>query len=225
MVASASAPKPRQRVLPHRNDVSVTTPAATTGPSAERIAQLLMIAKTTFGEKGFAATTMDDIAGAAGMSKKTLYKLFDSKSDLFRAMLTNNLLRFEFAAVASSPESAIAELRRALRHIADVVLTPDEIALHRLLIAERKQSPALAAIFSDVIFNSGVDGIVGCVKRVRLRQELQDVPVKTVSDMILGAVFSNDHFRLMVDDGHRINRRALHKRIDLVIATFCEGAG
>ncbi|MCX7319883.1 MAG: TetR/AcrR family transcriptional regulator [Hyphomicrobiales bacterium] len=225
MVASPSAPKPRQRVLPHENDVSVTPSAATTGPSAERIAQLLMIAKTTFGEKGFAATTMDDIAGAAGMSKKTLYKLFDSKSDLFRAMLTNNLLRFEFAAVASSPESAIAELRRALRHIADVVLTPDEIALHRLLIAERKQSPALAAIFSDVIFNSGVDGIVGCVKRVRLRQELQDVPVKTVSDMILGAVFSNDHFRLMVDDGHRINRRALHKRIDLVIATFCEGAG
>jgi AcrR family transcriptional regulator len=225
MVASASAPKPRKRVLPHQNDVSVTTPAATTGPSAERVAQLLMIAKTTFGEKGFAATTMDDIAGAAGMSKKTLYKLFDSKSDLFRAMLTNNLLRFEFVAVASSPESAIAELRRALRHITDVVLTPDEIALHRLLIAERKQSPALAAIFSDVIFNSGVDGIVGCVKRVRLRQELQDVPVKTVSDMILGAVFSNDHFRLMVDDGHRINRRALHKRIDLVIATFCEGAG
>lgn len=225
MVASPSAPKPRQRVLPHENDVSVTPSAATTGPSAERIAQLLMIAKTTFGEKGFAATTMDDIAGAAGMSKKTLYKLFDSKSDLFRAMLTNNLLRFEFTAVASSPESAIAELRRALRHIADVVLTPDEIALHRLLIAERKQSPALAAIFSDVIFNSGVDGIVGCVKRVRLRQELQDVPVKTVSDMILGAVFSNDHFRLMVDDGHRINRRALHKRIDLVIATFCEGAG
>ena len=42
--------------------------------------------------------------------------------------------------------------------------------------------------------------------------------------MILGAVFSNDHFRLMVDDSHRINRRALHKRIDLVIATFCEGA-
>ena len=227
MVASAEARKPRKRVLPQQHDVAVTQPvisAPATGPSAERIAQLLVIAKTTFGEKGFASTTMDDIASAAGMSKKTLYKLFDSKSDLFRAMLTHNLLRFEFSAAASSPESAITELRRALRHIADVVLTPEEIALHRLLIAERKQSPALAAIFSDVIFNSGVDGIVGCVKRVRLRPELLDVPIKTVSDMILGAVFSNDHFRLMVDDSHRINRRALHKRIDLVIATFCEGA-
>jgi TetR/AcrR family transcriptional repressor of mexJK operon len=35
-------------------------------------------------------------------------------------------------------------------------------------------------------------------------------------------VFTTDHFRLRVDDGYRINRRALHKRIDVAIATFCE---
>jgi TetR/AcrR family transcriptional repressor of mexJK operon len=221
MVASAGARKPRGRVLPQQNDLRVTSPAPATDPSIERVSHLLAVAKVTFGEKGFAATTMDDIAGAAGMSKKTLYKLFDSKSDLFRAMLTKNLQRFDFSAAATSPESAIVELRRALRYIADIVFTPEEIALHRLLIAERKQSPALAAIFTDVIFNSGADGIVSCIKRVRLRPELADVPVKTVADMMLGAVFSNDHFRLMVDDSHSINRRALHKRIDLAIATFC----
>lgn len=199
----------------------VTSPEPATDPSAERIVHLLAVAKTTFGDKGFAATTMDDIAGAAGMSKKTLYKLFDSKSDLFRAMLTKNLQRFDFATDASSPESAVDELRRALRHIADIVFTPEEIALHRLLIAERKQSPALAAIFTDVIFNSGTDGIVTCVKRVQLRPELADVPAKSVADMMLGAVFSNDHFRLMVDDNYSVNRRAMNKRIDLAIATFC----
>ena len=46
--------------------------------------------------------------------------------------------------------------------------------------------------------------------------------VQTVADMMLGAVFSNDHFRLMVDDSYRTNRRALNKRIDVAIATFCE---
>jgi len=188
------------------------------------MAQLLAIAKTTFGNKGFAATTMDDIAGAAGMSKKTLYKLFDSKSDLFRAMLTGNLRRFDFSASVPGTGTAIDELRDALRHIADMVFTPDEIALHRLLIAERKQSPDLTAIFTDVIFNSSGAGIVTHVKRVRLRPELRDVPVKTVADMMLGAVFSNDHFRLMVDADYRIDRRALNKRIDLAIATFCEEA-
>lgn len=221
MVASAGARKPRGRVLPQQNDPHMTPPAAA-GPSAERIAQLLGVAKATFGDKGFAATTMDDIAGAAGMSKKTLYKLFDSKSDLFRAMLTANLQRFDFLSAPPSQASATEALRTALRQIADIVFMPEEIALHRLLIAERRQSPALAAIFSDVIFKSGADGIVTCVKRVRLRASLADLPVKTASEMMLGAVFSNDHFRLMVDDSYRVNRRALHKRIDVAIATFCE---
>ncbi|MET0720101.1 MAG: helix-turn-helix domain-containing protein, partial [Tardiphaga sp.] len=53
----------------------------------ERTTNLLLAAEATFSRKGFAATTMDDIAGAAGMSKKTLYKLYDSKTELFRAML------------------------------------------------------------------------------------------------------------------------------------------
>lgn len=222
MVASDGAGKPRGRVLPQQNDLRVTMPDPATDPTDERVAHLLAIAKTTFGEKGFAATTMDDIAGAAGMSKKTLYKLFDSKSDLFRAMLTANLQRFAFLDAPQSHASAIEDLRRALRKIADIVLMPDEIALHRLLIAERRQSPALATIFSEVIFNSGSEGIITCVRRVQLKPALRGMSVQTVADMMLGAVFSNDHFRLMVDDSYRINRRALNKRIDVAIATFCE---
>jgi TetR/AcrR family transcriptional regulator, mexJK operon transcriptional repressor len=220
MVASPDARKSQEATLSHSDGSRVTSDSAV-NPSSERLAQLLTIAKTMFGSKGFAATTMDDIAGAAGMSKKTLYKLFDSKSDLFRAMLTSNLQRFDFRACASGQTPAIEELRQALRQIADIVLAPEEIALHRLIIAERKQSPALAAIFTDVIFNSGADGIVACMKRVPLRKELDELPIKTVADMLLGAVFSNDHFRLMVDDNHRVNRRAMHKRIDTAIATFC----
>lgn len=224
MVASAGARKPRGRVLPQQNDLRVTSPAPATGPSAERIAQLLDIAKTTFGEKGFAATTMDDIASAAGMSKKTLYKLFDSKSDLFRAMLMNNLERMQSDIASRTSGSAIDELRWAMRHIAEVVFTPNEIALHRLIIAETQQSPALAGIFTDVIFKSGDSGVVDCLKRIPLKPSLQDVPARTVAEMMIGAVFSHDHFRAMVDGNHQVNRRAINKRIDIAIATFCEGS-
>lgn len=224
MVAPSGARKPRGHVLPQAHDAGVAPADTAAALSAERIAHLLAIAQKTFGDKGYAATTMDDIAGAAGMSKKTLYKLFDSKSDLFRAMLTSNLQRFDFLAAPSSQQSAIDELRDALRQIADIVLAPEEIALHRLIIAERKQSPDLARIFTDVIFNSGADGIVSCLARVRLRPELGSLPGKTIADMILGAVFSSEHFRLMVDDSHRVNHEALHTRIDMAIATFCEDA-
>jgi len=34
-------------------------------------------------------------------------------------------------------------------------------------------------------------------------------------------VFGHDHFRLLTDTGFKLNRRALDRRIDLAIATFC----
>ena len=70
MVASAGARKPRGRVLPQQNDQRVTTPEPAADPFDDRILQLLAIAKRTFGEKGFAATTMDDIASAAGLRER-----------------------------------------------------------------------------------------------------------------------------------------------------------
>jgi AcrR family transcriptional regulator len=188
--------------------------------SAGRVAKVLAIAKATFGDKGYAATTMGDIAAAAGMSKKTLYKLFENKADLFRAMLTANLHRFEFSIGTSGLPAD--ELRDALRHIADIVFRPEEVALHRLLIAERKQSPALTEIFTDVIFNSGADGVAGCVGRVGIRKELRPLPLRTVADMMVGAIFSKEHFRSMVDDAYRVERDDLNARIDAVIATFCD---
>jgi TetR/AcrR family transcriptional repressor of mexJK operon len=62
--------------------VRVTAASSTPAAPADEAggASAVTAAKATFTLKGFAATTMDDIAGAAGMSKKTLYKMFASKS-------------------------------------------------------------------------------------------------------------------------------------------------
>lgn len=187
----------------------------------QRLEHLLSVAKATFTQKGFAATTMDDIAGAAGMSKKTLYKMFSSKTDLFRAMLLRSLPQFRFGDVKADG-SPIDQLKLAIKHIVDIALSPDEIALHRLMVGERLLSPDIAGVFNDVIFNLGAKGVIDALARVRLKAEMRDIPVKLVSEILLGIVFANDHFRAMVDNSYRPNRRALNKRMDLGIALICE---
>ena len=185
-----------------------------------RMAQLLAAAKDTFTSKGFAATTMDDIASAAGMSKKTLYKLFESKTELFRAMLLRSLPEAHFANPPLQGPPA-TQLRTALRRIADVALAPGEIALHRLIIGERQASPDLGRMFSEVIMETGTDDVADLLRTIRLDSRLEGVPLRIVGEMLLGMVFSHDHFRLLTDDGFRLNRRLLDKRIDLAIAMFC----
>ncbi|MCS5490029.1 TetR/AcrR family transcriptional regulator [Algoriphagus limi] len=56
-------------------------------------AKIIDAAYKLFLEKGYRHSTVDDIAQALGMSKKTLYKFFSSKSDLLSAAFEKLKLR------------------------------------------------------------------------------------------------------------------------------------
>ncbi|MFI5035992.1 MAG: TetR/AcrR family transcriptional regulator [Acidimicrobiales bacterium] len=78
----------------------------------ERRDHLLGVARGIFAERGFQATTMDDIAKEAGFTKPILYQYFDSKTDLYHEIVAHTaskLLESLFAAVNSvtSPRSKI----------------------------------------------------------------------------------------------------------------------
>ena len=51
-----------------------------------RAPEILEAALACFGDKGFAATRMDDIAARAGITKGTIYLYFDSKQAVFEAL-------------------------------------------------------------------------------------------------------------------------------------------
>ena len=55
--------------------------------AVDRRAQLLRVARTTFARAGYHATSMNDVADAAGVTKPVLYQHFASKRDLFHALL------------------------------------------------------------------------------------------------------------------------------------------
>jgi AcrR family transcriptional regulator len=64
---------------------------------AERREQLLAAATQAFARAGFAATSLDDIAQAAGISRVLLYRHFESKTDLYRAVLDRAIQRLTAA--------------------------------------------------------------------------------------------------------------------------------
>src|SRR6516165_4530355 len=64
-------------------------------PRAQRREQILAAATEAFARSGFAATSLDDIAAQAGITRVILYRHFDSKTDLYQAVLDRMCARLE----------------------------------------------------------------------------------------------------------------------------------
>ncbi|MFW2383951.1 MAG: TetR/AcrR family transcriptional regulator [Acidimicrobiales bacterium] len=82
-------------------------------PAAARREQLLAVGRQVFAENGFHDTAMTDMAKAAGVTKPVLYQHFDSKRDLYGAILRDvgdTLTEAVFAAAmsAESPREQVS---------------------------------------------------------------------------------------------------------------------
>jgi AcrR family transcriptional regulator len=81
-------------------------------PRAERREQILAAATRAFARAGYAATNLDDIAAEAGVGRVILYRHFDSKAELYRAVLRRAQERL--TAVTGSPEFTDTSLESLL---------------------------------------------------------------------------------------------------------------
>ncbi|HWK92169.1 MAG TPA: TetR/AcrR family transcriptional regulator [Luteimicrobium sp.] len=74
----------------------------------ERREQILDAATTAFAEHGYAGTTTDEVARAAGVSQPYVVRLFGSKHDLFAAVFerVGNEIVASFEQVAPGPDAA-----------------------------------------------------------------------------------------------------------------------
>lgn len=114
---------------------------------ARRKSEIIDAAKRCFIRTGYAGTTMETVADAAGISLMTLYRFADSKEDLFAATVTDACRardedeRQYYEGLMHLPvremliTSAI-EMRLKILH-------PENIALMRLVIAEAEAFPSL----------------------------------------------------------------------------------
>jgi AcrR family transcriptional regulator len=115
----------------------------------DRRSAILDAATSVFVERGFAGTTMDDVASAARASKQTLYQHFGDKVGLFVAVIEWNIAEAEAGtdphlAALRDTDDVEGDLRRfARQHLRDV-LQPHVLRLRRLVIAEAERFPSLA---------------------------------------------------------------------------------
>jgi AcrR family transcriptional regulator len=117
-----------------------------------RRAQLMQAALRCFARTGFYATTMDDVAAEAGVSKGTPYLYFNSKAELYRALYewwSCGLSDRVDAAIKVLPEEARQSPRRTLLAVLTaigqhVVAEPDACRVLLEAMAQAQHLPGIA---------------------------------------------------------------------------------
>ena len=102
-------------------------------PAAVRREQILDAAERALLANGFAATTVADVADAAGVAKGTVYLQFESKNELMAALRARYLARFA-AALGSAQKSPTERLLQVLHGLFE--FSVDNHELHHVLFHE-----------------------------------------------------------------------------------------
>ncbi|MFG1425522.1 TetR/AcrR family transcriptional regulator [Roseixanthobacter glucoisosaccharinicivorans] len=119
-------------------------------PDAETARLVLEAAEQSFAERGYADTTIDEVAKAAGVAKKTIYRLFGGKADLLGGIIRARADTFTMSIKAESEDIPLDEaLFDILEKFTRLVLSPDAIAQNRLSMAEAQRFPEVAAAFYE----------------------------------------------------------------------------
>ena len=116
-----------------------------------REAIILDVARDCFLADGYAATSMSTIAARLGGSKGTLYNYFKNKEELFAAVIQRQcgeaLAGLQaLAAVEADPRT---QLIRMTRNLLSHIMSPDAMAMNRLVIGESERFPELAQVFYE----------------------------------------------------------------------------
>ena len=115
----------------------------------ERRDHILDVARDCFLRDGYAGCSMSTIAARLGGSKGTLYNYFPSKEELFDAFVRRACVKF--SEVLSGAPPASSDFRERLVYIAraflDHLLSPDAIAVQRLVVGESGRLPELGRLF------------------------------------------------------------------------------
>ena len=114
-----------------------------------RDARLVEIAAAMFMERGFEGTTIDAVAEAASVGKATLYARYRDKGELFGAVFRRQIDRWlaVSAPEAPAPGDRVDEVLLAMgRRMVAAALTPEAVAINRIVMAQATRFPDLAAL-------------------------------------------------------------------------------
>jgi TetR/AcrR family transcriptional repressor of mexJK operon len=151
----------------------------------QRDERILRAAGETFLHFGFDATTMDAVAEAARISKRTLYARYVDKTDLFNAILRDLINRWLIPIDQfQSGQGALKDTLLALaRYLTTFALTPQSVSVNRIIISEATRRPEFGKLANEVGRKAAIQAVATILRRHRA--ELRPVDLDMAAEQFM----------------------------------------
>jgi TetR/AcrR family transcriptional repressor of mexJK operon len=142
--------------------------------SQQRRRDILLAGKKVFFAEGYQLASIDQIAAAAGTTKRTVYDHFGSKETLFTEAIAFAAGQFVglLPAAADLPRAPEDGIRAFIAKLRALVISPDIVRFQRLVIAEAERHPALGQALHETaiadVERTLTDYLDGCVAEKQL---------------------------------------------------------
>lgn len=184
----------------------------------ERRALIVKAAEDVFARMGYGDATMEEVARACGMAKKSIYRFFSDKTSLFRALIMSHDTVDDWVGRPDTTADPVEMLRAILFDLASFILSPRQVALTRLVIAESVKSPDIAEIFYSECIGRTRLLISRQLHSTGLFRPLETSAETVLTDLFLGAVLGQLQLQaLILDTGGETLAEELRARVDALI--------
>ncbi|WP_293898961.1 TetR/AcrR family transcriptional regulator [Phenylobacterium sp.] len=143
---------------------------------ADRPDEIVKAALAVFSEKGFAAAKLDEIARRAGVSKGAVYLYFETKEEIFRAVvglaIAPNIAAVK--AMAAAHPGPLADLLRGVaRHIGGVIEATPLGGVLKMVVGEARNFPEIARVWHDELVSQALGAMAGAIAAAQARGEVK----------------------------------------------------
>lgn len=142
----------------------------------ERPAEIVAAALEVFAEKGFAAARLDEIARRAGVSKGAVYLYFETKEDIFRAVVVQAIapnVGAVRAIIAAHPGPLPDLLRSVAARMGQVIETTPIGGVLKMVVGEARNFPEIARVWHDELVSQALGALAGAIAAAQDRGEVR----------------------------------------------------
>ncbi|HEV2334234.1 MAG TPA: TetR/AcrR family transcriptional regulator [Stellaceae bacterium] len=192
--------------------------------SAQLSERILEVATAFFLGDGFRATSIEAVARRAGISKRTFYHRFRGKEMLFEAVVRRLIERWTppFDATLFEGTSLPETLRRVGEYMLGVALTPEALALHRMVIAEAARFPGPARILHELGAAAGIERVARLLEPAIAKGELRAIDPHFAAEQFILMVVSAPRRRAL-GLGSPLGANELREWVDQSVELFLDG--